>query len=89
LRQGATLPRPCSRSARRTHISIETRDRGLAAAKRVAELVGEVLGWHDTRRERELARYEAQVDADRRAQREPDDDAAVAARRQILADGTA
>jgi hypothetical protein len=29
------------------------------------------------------------VDADRRAQREPDDDAAVAARRQILADGTA
>lgn len=75
--------------ARRTHISIETRDRGLAAAKRVAELVGEVLGWHDTRRERELARYEAQVDADRRAQREPDDDAAVAARRQILADGTA
>jgi hypothetical protein len=39
------------------------------------------------RREQELARYEAQMDADRQAQREPDDDAAVAARRQVLPDG--
>jgi hypothetical protein len=48
---------------------------------------GEVLGWDDARREQELARYEAQMDADRQAQREPDDDAAVAARRQVLPDG--
>ena len=39
------------------------------------------------RRAQELARFEAQMDADRQAQREPDDDAAVAARRQVLADG--
>jgi hypothetical protein len=46
-----------------------------------------VLGWGGARREQELARYEAQMDADRQAQREPDDDAAVAARRQVLPDG--
>ena len=73
--------------SRRTHISIETRDRGLVAARRVAELVGEVLGWDDARRAQELARYETLMDADRRAQREPDDDAAVAARRHAFADG--
>jgi C-terminal domain of alpha-glycerophosphate oxidase len=72
---------------RRTHIAIETRDRGLGAAERAAALVGEVLGWDDARRAQEVARYRAQMDADRRAEREPDDDAAVAARRPILSGG--
>jgi glycerol-3-phosphate dehydrogenase len=73
--------------ARRTHVSIETRDRGQTAAKRVAELAGEVLGWDDARRAGEIARYEAQMEADRRAEREPTDEAAFAARRPILDTG--
>jgi glycerol-3-phosphate dehydrogenase len=72
---------------RRTHVSIETRDRGQTAAKRVAELAGEVLGWDDARRAGEIARYEAQMEADRRAEREPTDEAAFAARRPILDTG--
>jgi len=70
--------------ARRTHVSIETRDRGQAAAKRTAELAGEVLGWDDARRSREITRYEAQMEADRRAEREPTDAAAFAVRRPLL-----
>ena len=70
--------------ARRTHIALETRDAGLVAARRVAELASEVLGWADVRREREISNYEKMVEADRLATRELVDESAVAARDSIL-----
>lgn len=65
---------------RRTRISIETFDRGLRAAPTVAELMGEVLGWDDATRARELRHYEARVAAERQSQEQPDDQTADAAR---------
>jgi len=65
---------------RRTRISIETFDRGTVAAPRVAELMGEVLGWDDETRQRELDHYNARVAAERESQAQPDDQTADAAR---------
>ncbi len=65
---------------RRTRISIETADRGTAAAPEVARLVAEVLGWDAATREREIAHYEARVRAERESNRMPDDRTADAAR---------
>ncbi len=65
---------------RRTRISIETPDRGLAAAEAIAPLMGEVLGWDDSALARELAHYRARVEAERDSQRQPDDHTADAAR---------
>lgn len=70
--------------ARRTHIAIETPDRGCAAARRVAHLVGEALSWDSTHCQQEIDRYTAQVEADRLAEQEPTDDAALAARQSFL-----
>ena len=66
--------------ARRTHVAMETPDRGLSAAGRAAELLGEALGWDALRREREVADYRRGVEADLRSEAAPDDAAAVAAR---------
>lgn len=65
---------------RRTRISIETRDRGLAASDEVAELMAGVLGWDSGTVERELAHYRARVEAELESQRMPDDRTADAAR---------
>ncbi|THV33945.1 glycerol-3-phosphate dehydrogenase/oxidase [Glycomyces buryatensis] len=65
---------------RRLRISIETADRGTRAAMDAAGLAGEVLGWDDARRVQEVEAYLRRVDAERRSQRQPDDDAAEAAR---------
>ena len=65
---------------RRTRISIETFDRGLAAANDVAPLMGEVLGWDEDDVAREIAHYEARVAAEVESQRMPDDRTADAAR---------
>ena len=65
---------------RRTRISIETFDRGITAARPVADFMGEVLGWDDTTRQRELAHYDARVEAERESQQQPDDHTADAAR---------
>jgi glycerol-3-phosphate dehydrogenase len=65
---------------RRTRISIETFDRGLGAAPEVAELMGDVLGWDEETRRRELWHYEARVAAERESQAQPDDRTADAAR---------
>lgn len=46
---------------RRTKVAFETRDNGRAAARRVADYVAPMLGWDASRRERELARYDAEV----------------------------
>jgi len=66
--------------ARRTRISIESWDRGVAAARPVARLMAEVLGWSDAEIDREVALYEARVQAERDSQRQHDDQAADAAR---------
>jgi glycerol-3-phosphate dehydrogenase len=66
--------------ARRTRISIETFDRGLASARPAAELMGDVLGWSREDLEREVGLYEQRVAAERESQRQPTDEEADAAR---------
>jgi glycerol-3-phosphate dehydrogenase len=65
---------------RRTRTSIETYDRGVSAARCVAPLMGEVLGWDEDDVANELAHYEARVRAELESQRMPDDRTADAAR---------
>ncbi|HSK23707.1 MAG TPA: glycerol-3-phosphate dehydrogenase/oxidase [Egicoccus sp.] len=65
---------------RRTRISIETFDRGLAAARDVAPLMGGVLGWDEDDIAREIEHYDARVAAEVESQRMPDDHTADAAR---------
>jgi glycerol-3-phosphate dehydrogenase len=65
---------------RRTRISIETFDRGVAAAEPVAALMGEVLGWDAATREREIAHYLARVEAERESQTQWSDETADAKR---------
>ena len=65
---------------RRTRISIETFDRGLAAAPVVAELVAPVLGWSTEQVTREVDHYCARVEAERLSQEQPDDQTADSAR---------
>ena len=65
---------------RRTRISIETTHRGVAAARAVAAVMGEILDWGPAAKEREIAHYEARVEAELDSQRQPDDHTADAAR---------
>jgi glycerol-3-phosphate dehydrogenase len=65
---------------RRTRISIETFDRGIAAARDIAPLMGEVLGWDQADIDREIEHYEARVAAELESQKMPDDHTADAAR---------
>ncbi len=65
---------------RRTRISIETPDRGVAAAEDVAALVAPLLGWDDDTLKREVTHYRARVSAEVQSQQEPDDHTADAAR---------
>ncbi len=65
---------------RRTRISIEAWDRGLAASIPASRLMGEVLGWSEERREREIEHYRRRVAAERDSQTQPDDHTADAAR---------
>ena len=65
---------------RRTRISIEVFDRGTMAAERVAQEMGEVLGWDADRRRREVEHYLLRVQAERDSQQQPDDQSADAAR---------
>jgi len=71
--------------ARRTHVAMETLDRGLVAAPRAATLMAEVLGWETKRREEELLRYRLMVEADRLSEQQATDSEAVAARRDHAA----
>ena len=66
--------------ARRTRISIETWDRGIAAASEAAELVAPLLGWDAGAKEREIEHYHKRVAAERESQDQPDDLSADAAR---------
>jgi len=65
---------------RRTRISIETFDRGIAACPHVADLMGEILGWDEATRDREIEHYELRVKAERESQEQPDDRTADSAR---------
>jgi glycerol-3-phosphate dehydrogenase len=66
--------------ARRTRISIESWDRGEAAAEPVARLMAEVLGWSEEQIAEEVETYKARVAAERDSQRQDDDHTADAAR---------
>ncbi|MGN6598556.1 MAG: glycerol-3-phosphate dehydrogenase/oxidase [Actinomycetes bacterium] len=66
--------------ARRTRISIEAWDRGVAAAPMAAKLMGEVLGWDKATVQKETDHYVARVNAERQSQEQPDDAAADAVR---------
>jgi glycerol-3-phosphate dehydrogenase len=66
--------------ARRTRISIETWDRGLAAAPEVATLIAPILGWGPADVDREVEHYQKRVAAERESQDQPDDLSADAAR---------
>src|SRR3954447_123687 len=65
---------------RRTRISIETFDRGVAAAPYVARLMAEELGWDDPRAADEVQHYLRRVDAERRSQLQATDQEADEAR---------
>jgi glycerol-3-phosphate dehydrogenase len=65
---------------RRTRISIETFHRGVDCARQAAEILGEVLGWSEVDRQREVAHYETRVRAERESQAQHDDQTADAAR---------
>jgi glycerol-3-phosphate dehydrogenase len=65
---------------RRTRISIETFDRGLAAAERAVQIMGDALDWDKDRRSHELDYYRGRVEAERDSQQQPDDRTADAAR---------
>jgi glycerol-3-phosphate dehydrogenase len=65
---------------RRTRLSIESWDRGKAAAKQVAVLMAAELGWDEATIVREIEHYEARVTAERESQEKPDDQTADAAR---------
>ncbi|MPZ71899.1 MAG: FAD-dependent oxidoreductase [Nitriliruptorales bacterium] len=65
---------------RRTHVSIETFDRGVAAAEPVAQLLAGVLGWGDEQIKREVEHYRLRVAAEVESQQQADDLTADAAR---------
>ena len=54
--------------ARRTHVSIETWDRGLSVADEVAELMAGPMKWKARQVARELENYRAEVAAERKSQ---------------------
>ncbi|MDQ7905328.1 glycerol-3-phosphate dehydrogenase/oxidase [Phytohabitans sp. ZYX-F-186] len=68
---------------RRTRISIEVFDRGVAAARPAAELMAGVLGWSPERIDQEVERYHARVRAERASQEQEDDVAADAERLKV------
>ncbi len=65
---------------RRTRISVETKDRGANVAEEAARLIGDVLGWDEATRQREVTYYLSRVEAERDSQRQPDDRTADAVR---------
>ncbi|MBN9620814.1 MAG: glycerol-3-phosphate dehydrogenase/oxidase, partial [Actinobacteria bacterium] len=68
--------------ARRTHISIESWDRGVSAAPAAAEEMARHLGWDQATVDREVRTYLERVRTERVSQAQPDDSTADAARRQ-------
>ena len=65
---------------RRTRLSIECEDRGVAGSPYVAKIMAYALGWDDATIRRELDHYTARVEAELESQMMPDDHTADAAR---------
>ena len=65
---------------RRTRISIESWDRGVAAAEPVARLIAEALDWDEERITQEVEHYILRVQAERESQEQEDDLSADAVR---------
>ncbi len=65
---------------RRTRLSIESVDRGVAAAPVAARIMGDALGWDDATRSREVDNYTSRVAAERDSQQAVDDRTADARR---------
>ncbi|MGW6426287.1 glycerol-3-phosphate dehydrogenase/oxidase [Nocardia sp. NPDC055053] len=65
---------------RRTRISIEVPDRGLAAAPEIARLIAPLLGWDDETTNAEINRYYDRVHAELAANEASDDESANTAR---------
>jgi glycerol-3-phosphate dehydrogenase len=65
---------------RRTRLSIETLDRGVAAAPVVAAIMADTLGWDDETVAREVDSYVKRVEAERESQQAVDDHTADARR---------
>lgn len=72
---------------RRTRLSTEVRDRGVAAADEVAALVGAELGWDAARRAAEVRRY-GELMAARVRGEQAEDDASAAAALAAVQEGT-
>ncbi|ANW62467.1 glycerol-3-phosphate dehydrogenase [Mycobacterium sp. djl-10] len=68
---------------RRTRVSVDTADRGLRCAERVAALMAAELGWDAQRRDAEVAHYRRRVQAELASQAAADDTAADAARLSV------
>ena len=66
--------------ARRTHVSVETWDRGVGAADEAARLLGGELGWSDQQVANEVDHYRKRVEAERMSQEQRDDETADAVR---------
>jgi glycerol-3-phosphate dehydrogenase len=66
--------------ARRLRVSIDTWDRGVDAAREVADIVAPVLGWDAQAIEREVEHYRVRVEAERDSQEQLDDRTADSAR---------
>ncbi|HHU11390.1 MAG TPA: glycerol-3-phosphate dehydrogenase/oxidase [Intrasporangiaceae bacterium] len=68
---------------RRTRISIEARDRGLAAAEPAARLMAPILGWDEERIAYEIDLYRRRVEAEMSSQTMPDDESSNQARTTV------
>jgi glycerol-3-phosphate dehydrogenase len=68
---------------RRTRLSIEGDDRGIAAAPIVAAAMGKVLGWNSSLVDLEAKRYAERVRAERNAERADNDQGADDIRRSV------
>src|SRR5579875_366818 len=69
---------------RRTRLAIAARDRGLGAAPHAASLMASVLGWEPDRVRSEVDGWRRRIAAQRAAEAERDDTAALAAYREAL-----
>ncbi len=65
---------------RRTRLSIESPDRGVSAARVVAGIMADVLGWDEATVAREIDSYDKRVEAERQSQQAVDDHTADARR---------
>ncbi|USQ78574.1 glycerol-3-phosphate dehydrogenase/oxidase [Ornithinimicrobium faecis] len=66
----------------RTRLNYEAADRGQAALVEIAGLAGDVLGWDEERRQREVDAYRALAAAEEQAALQPDDESAERVRSQ-------